>query len=98
MQGRVLFGSGALKHIIGQVDRMLIDESSGWLVDFKTGMPQLENPAYWAQMAIYRHLVQGATGIEDIRCALVWTQNAGVEDIPVKAMDEIFSIIQQQPS
>lgn len=98
VQGRVLFGSGALKYIIGQVDRMVIDERSGWLVDFKTGMPQLENPAYWAQMAIYRHLVQGATGIEDIRCALVWTQNAGVEDIPVKAMDEIFSIIQQQPS
>lgn len=64
-------------YLTGQIDRYVHDHAQNWIwiADFKTGIPQYDNQAYLGQMALYRHLLREASGVDDIRCSLIWTQS-----------------------
>ncbi len=65
--------------VSGQVDRLLIGAREILVVDYKSNRPAPESaaevaPAYLAQMAAYRTLLQGIYPDRRVRCALLWTE------------------------
>ncbi len=65
--------------VSGQVDRLLIGADEILVVDYKSNRPAPRNaadvaPAYLAQMAAYRALLQGIYPDRPVRCALLWTE------------------------
>lgn len=87
-----IFGAGSLaevplvgivdgKQVSGQVDRMLVTENEVWVVDYKTSLNPPKSPAtvpdrYYAQMQLYKKLLQPLYPQRQIRTALLWTASA----------------------
>ena len=60
--------------VVGQIDKLVIDESSLWLVDFKSGQPHHKEvpKTYVLQMALYHALLREIYPSHDIRAEIIW--------------------------
>jgi ATP-dependent helicase/nuclease subunit A len=75
------------KRISGQIDRLAVTEKEVLIIDFKTNRPPPENvedipETYLAQMAAYRALMEKIYSGRTVRCALVWTFNLSLMELP----------------
>jgi ATP-dependent helicase/nuclease subunit A len=74
-----IIGLVAERIVSGQVDRLLVGAREILIVDYKSNRPAPEAafevaPAYLAQMAAYRALLQQIYPERAVRCALLWTE------------------------
>ena len=81
--------------ISGQIDRLAIGDRDVLIVDYKTNRPPPDdirraNPAYIAQLAAYRALLQEIYPGHEIRCALLWTYAARLAEAPKDMLDHAF--------
>ena len=84
--------------VSGQIDRLAIDGDAILIVDYKTNRPPPQNisdadPAYIAQLAAYRGLLQEIYPNHQIRSALVWTYEARLMPVPDAMLDHAFARI-----
>ena len=84
----------------GHVDRLLVTPERVLVVDFKTNRPPPEDvkdvaPAYLAQMAAYRALLQVLYPGRQVTCALIWTDGARLMELPDAAMDAALAMAGQ---
>lgn len=87
-------GSGII--ITGQIDRFILDKNEILVVDYKTNRPppaRIEDtaPAYVAQMAAYRALLQEIYPDRQIKAALLWTFDARLMALPDEMLDHAFA-------
>ena len=78
--------------ISGQIDRLAISGSRVLIVDYKTNRPppsRVEDvhPAYLAQLAAYRRLLQEIYPDHEVDCALLWTWEARLMPVSAELMD-----------
>ena len=83
------------KTVIGQIDKVVLDDDKVWLVDFKSGRPQGDRPpsSYVTQMALYHALLAQIYPDKVVRASLIWVQDFAVTDLTAeqmaKALDEL---------
>lgn len=89
---------GARDDIIinGQIDRLVISDKEILAVDYKTNRPpparvEDASPAYVAQMAAYRALLQEIYPDHHIKTALLWTFDARLMPLPDSLLDHAFA-------
>lgn len=96
-----LFSEGALaefgisgmvgtRAVVGQIDKLVVQEQALWLVDFKSGRPQTKNVPqdYILQMALYAHLLADIYPDKDIRAEIIWLQDFTSSEITLAQRDE----------
>ncbi len=88
---------GADRSIVvsGQIDRLVVSKECVLAVDYKTNRPPPKNikdaaPAYIAQMAAYRSLLQEIYPDHQIKTALLWTFDAALMPIPDDLLEQAF--------
>ncbi|MAW81770.1 MAG: double-strand break repair helicase AddA [Parvularcula sp.] len=89
-------GLPASARLNGQIDRLTVSESRVLVVDYKTNRPpparvEDADSAYVAQLAAYRALLQEIYPERQIVCALLWTYDARLMDIPSEMLDHAFA-------
>lgn len=82
--------------VSGQIDRLAVNASEVLIVDYKTNRPppadiRRADPAYIAQLAAYRALLQEIYPDHQIRCALLWTYAARLAEVPADMLDHAFA-------
>ncbi len=82
--------------ITGQIDRLIFDKNEILIVDYKTNRPppaRVEDaaPAYIAQMAAYRALLQEIYPDHQIKAALLWTFDARLMALSDEMLDHAFA-------
>ncbi len=78
------------QHVVaGQMDRLLVGMREILVVDYKSGRAPVTgfHPAHVRQMALYRALLAQVYPGRAVRCALLWTETATVEDIPTEILE-----------
>jgi ATP-dependent helicase/nuclease subunit A len=65
------------RHIVGRIDRIAVMGEAVFIADFKTGTPRA-TPSLQElrQLALYRAAVASLYPGKNLRCAIVWTQDA----------------------
>ena len=60
--------------VVGQIDKLVIDEASVWLVDFKSGQPHHKDVpnSYMLQMALYHALLRDIYPHHQIKAEIIW--------------------------
>ncbi|MEL7027996.1 MAG: UvrD-helicase domain-containing protein, partial [Pseudomonadota bacterium] len=86
--------SGA--EVFGQVDRLTVEADRVLIADFKTDRPpptsaEDADPAYVAQMALYRHVLAGVYPGREVACALVFTLGPRLISLPSAVLDGALS-------
>jgi ATP-dependent helicase/nuclease subunit A len=79
----------------GQIDRLVITDHEVLIVDYKTNRPPPTDvkdvaPAYLAQMAAYRALLQALNPQKAVRCALLWTDAPRLMELPGDQMESVL--------
>ena len=82
--------------INGQIDRLVVTGAKILVVDYKTNRPppaRIEDvsPAYVAQMAAYRALLEEIYPGREIDCALLWTFESRLTPLPAAMLDHAFA-------
>ena len=82
--------------ISGQIDRLIVDKTRVLALDYKTNRPPPQkveetSPAYVAQMAAYRALLQEIYPDRQIDLALLWTFEARLTPLPPEMLDHAFA-------
>ncbi len=82
--------------INGQIDRLVITDHEVMIVDYKTNRPpptQVQDvaPAYLAQMAAYRALLQALEPGKAVRTALLWTDGPRLMELPGDQLDAVLN-------
>lgn len=80
----------------GQIDRLAVTAGEIFIVDYKTNRPPPKHvedvaPAYIAQLAAYRALLQEIYPGRKMRAALLWTFEARLTEIPSEMLDHAFA-------
>ncbi len=80
----------------GQIDRLAVRAGRVLVVDYKTNRPpplrpEDADPAYIAQLAAYRALLPEIYPAHEIVCALLWTYDARLMEIPAAMLDHAFA-------
>lgn len=76
------------QHLVrGKIDRLIIEENSVKILDYKTNRSIPDNPdhipeEYLAQMALYRALVASIYPKKVIESIIIWVMNSSIMDIP----------------
>ena len=83
------------KIVTGQIDRLLVSDGKVLIVDYKTNRPPPKKvgdtaPAYLAQMAAYRALMEKIYPRHQIECALLWTFDARLMPLPHSLLDDAY--------
>lgn len=91
-----LYHDNVPKLLSGQVDRLLIDDKTVTIVDYKNGRniplsPEKAPRKYIVQMAAYRLALQQIYPDKDVRCALLWTRRAEMMELPSKLLDNTLA-------
>lgn len=94
--------AGKKRYFAGRIDRYVETRDAIRLVDYKTNRIVPEDgqgipPAYLAQMALYRALLQGSGVDKPISCWLVWTATTSVQEISATEMDDMVDRILKSP-
>ena len=76
----------------GLIDRLVVLPDSVLLADFKTNRrppatPEATPVAYLRQMASYRAVLRTIFPLRPVRCALIWTREARVAELPDGLLD-----------
>ncbi|MDP2354795.1 MAG: double-strand break repair helicase AddA [Beijerinckiaceae bacterium] len=82
---------GAEIPMIGQIDRLAVDEDRVTIADFKSGVPRGadETPAgYIAQLALYRAAATQLWPGKSVRTVLVWTAGPRAVELAPDALDD----------
>ncbi len=82
--------------ISGQIDRLVVGADEILVIDYKTNRPPPKDvadasPAYVAQMAAYRALLQEIYPAHKIKSALLWTFEARLMALPDAMLDHAFA-------
>ncbi len=82
--------------ISGQIDRLVVGADEILVIDYKTNRPPPKDvadasPAYVAQMAAYRALLQEIYPDHKIKLALLWTFEARLMALPDAMLDHAFA-------
>ncbi len=82
--------------VSGQIDRLVVGETKVVVIDYKTNRPPPRTveetaPAYIAQMAAYRALLQEIYPRHQIESALLWTFEARLMALPESLLDHAFA-------
>ncbi len=82
--------------ISGQIDRLVVGAGEILVIDYKTNRPPPKDvadasPAYVAQMAAYRALLQEIYPDHKIKSALLWTFEARLMALPDAMLDHAFA-------
>jgi ATP-dependent helicase/nuclease subunit A len=85
-------GSGPALRLAGKIDRLVQDENSILIVDYKTNRPPPTDPAgvadtYILQLAAYRLAVARIFGSSAVRAAILWTDGARIMEIEQERLD-----------
>lgn len=83
------------KIVSGQIDRLLVEDKRIVIIDYKTNRPPPADvtdtpPAYLAQMAAYRALLQKIYPGHQVDCALLWTFEARLMALPHSLLDAAY--------
>jgi ATP-dependent helicase/nuclease subunit A len=83
-------------HFSGQIDRLAILDNEILIADYKTNRPPPKDKAeiptlYAAQMAAYKKLLAPLYPDKTIRCALLWTVDANLMEVPATLMEQSFT-------
>mgnify|MGYP000321380019 CR=1 FL=1 len=84
--------------VSGAIDRLVVTESDILIVDYKTNRPPPASiadadPAYIAQMAAYRAVLQAVFPGRAVRCALLWTDTPALMEVPAALLDRALAKI-----
>jgi ATP-dependent helicase/nuclease subunit A len=87
----------------GAIDRLLVTPDEVLAVDFKTNRPPPlaaadTPPAYLAQMAAYRAVLQRVFPGRPVRCALIWTDGPRLMELPQEALDAALRGLKPAPT
>lgn len=82
--GTVVLADGRTAVVNGQVDRLVIMPQEILIIDYKTNRPPpaIVPAAYRQQMAAYRALLRQIDPRRPVRCFLLWTFTATLQEIP----------------
>ena len=88
-----LYHNGEPRQLSGQIDRIVVDDKSVTIVDYKNGKhvpatPESAPRKYIVQMAAYRLALQQMYPDKEVRCALLWTRKAEMMELPAKLLDQ----------
>lgn len=91
-----LWHDGQPRQLSGQVDRLVIDGDTVTIVDYKNGkhvpkQPESAPKKYIVQMAAYRMALKKMYPDKDVRCALLWTRNATLMELPNTLLDKTLA-------
>ena len=83
------------KIVNGQLDRLIVEKNRVLIVDYKTNRPPprvVEDtpPAYLAQMAAYRAVLEKIYPNHQVECALLWTFEARIVLLPQSLLDRAY--------
>ena len=86
--------NGTLQHINSQIDRLVVEDDTVWVVDYKSNasIPDQDtdiSDQYVAQMAAYRHVVQKLYPDKQVKTALLWTRAPKLQVIPEQQLDQM---------
>ncbi len=89
--GRLIHGAKTIR-VAGQVDRLVVTQSSVLIADFKTNRPaprRIEDvpPAYVAQLALYRAVLAKLYPGKSVRAVLIWTEVPDLMELSGEALD-----------
>ena len=87
---------GERRAISGKIDRLAVTESEVLIVDYKTNRPPPADlaavpPAYVAQLALYRAMLQPIYPGRRVTAALLFTEAPRLIELPAVAMDEALA-------
>ena len=87
-----LIGRVGAQVVVGQVDRLAVDDETVTILDYKTNRPpparaEETPPVYLAQMALYRALVRSIYPGRAVNAVLVWTDGCRVMAVPEALLD-----------
>jgi ATP-dependent helicase/nuclease subunit A len=90
--GRVPRRDGRMALVSGQIDRLVVTPYEVFIIDYKTNHAPPDSVvdaprAYVRQLALYRAVLGRLHPGKPIRCALLWTENASIMEIPASALD-----------
>ena len=81
-------------HVVsGQIDRLVVDDRTVSVIDYKTNRPPPKNeadvaPVYAGQMALYRALLRQIYPEKDVECYLLWTSEARIMRLSGAFLDD----------
>jgi len=85
---------GETYRVSGQIDRLAVTQDAVFIADFKTGRRIADAPpAYVAQLAVYRAVLQKLYPEKIIRCALVWTEVPDLMELSAETLDAALAQI-----
>ncbi|MEP4290167.1 MAG: double-strand break repair helicase AddA [Nitratireductor sp.] len=92
LMGTLRLGA-AERAVSGKVDRLAVGEQTVLIVDYKTNRPPPLSlatvpPAYLAQLALYRALLQPLYAGRRVEAALLFTEAPALVRVPAAALDE----------
>jgi ATP-dependent helicase/nuclease subunit A len=87
--------------VSGVVDRLVVAPNAVEIVDYKSNRPapaSLEettsrHPGYVRQLALYRAVLARLYAERPVRCALLWTDLPGLQEIPAEALDQALATL-----
>lgn len=91
--GTLALAGGRRAVVNGQVDRLVITPQEILIIDYKTNRPPPATvpSAYRQQMAAYRALLQQIYPQLSVRCFLLWTFTATLQEVPDDAENVLLS-------
>jgi ATP-dependent helicase/nuclease subunit A len=89
--GRLILGGETIR-VPGQVDRLVVTQSSVLIADFKTDREvpsriEFVRPKYVEQLALYRAVLRKLYPGKLVRAALVWTEVPDLMELSGEALD-----------
>jgi ATP-dependent helicase/nuclease subunit A len=86
-----------LPPVQGRIDRLRIDATEIWLLDFKTGRPgSAAAESHIRQMALYSAVLGAAFPGRKVRAALLWTHGMHLENLGESRLSQILEGLRQE--
>ncbi len=93
---------GATQMMSGQIDRLVVDDKSVLIIDFKNSVRIPKDASevqfkYVVQMAAYRLALQQVYPDKEVKCALLYTRQAKLVPLPAARLDAALKTIDLKP-
>ncbi|MGB7334815.1 MAG: double-strand break repair helicase AddA [Salaquimonas sp.] len=88
-----LYLNGREHMVRGKIDLLIVEDGTVTIADYKTnrqipGSPMEVSADYLAQLALYRELIKELYASFEVKCQLIWTENASIMPIADALLDE----------
>jgi len=95
--GRLILG-GKTVRVSGQIDRLVVTQTTVLIGDFKTNRPaprRIEEvpPNYLSQLALYRAVLTKLYPEKSVRAAVIWTEVPDLMELSAEALDAALARI-----